>query len=49
MVHMLYAACRDVATAVVKGIDVSRWVADDPIIALTSPTGLCICWGVHHL
>ena len=32
-VRMLYAACRDVATPVVKGIDVDRWVADNPIIA----------------
>ena len=49
MVRMLYAACRDVATAVVKGIDVGRWVADDPIITLTNPTRLCVCWGLHRL
>ena len=22
-----------------------RWVADDPIIALTNPTGMCVCGG----
>ena len=33
----------------VKGVDVGRWVADDPIIALTNPTGLCFWWGLHRL
>ena len=49
MVCMLYAACRDVATPVVKGVDVGRWVADDPIIVLTNPTRLCIRLGLHRL
>ena len=26
-----------------------RWVADNPIIALTNPTGLCVWWGLHRL
>ena len=34
---------------VVRGTDVGRWVADDPIIALTNPTGLCVWWGLHRL
>ena len=42
MVRMLGTACRDVALPVVKGTDVGRWVADDPIIALTNPTRLCV-------
>ena len=49
MVRILYAACRDVAAPVVQGMDVGRWVADDPIIALTNPTGLCVWWGLHRL
>ena len=49
MVRMLYAACGNVATPVVQGMDVGRWVADDPIIALTNPTGLCVLWGLHRL
>ena len=44
MVQMLYVACQDGATPVVEGMDVGRWVADDPIIALTNPTGLCVVW-----
>ena len=49
MVRMLYAACRDVAPPVVQGTEVGRWIADDPIIALTRPTGLCVSWGLHRL
>ena len=49
MVRLLYVACRDVATPVVAGTDVGRWVSDDPIIALTTPTGLCVWWGLHRL
>ena len=49
MVRMLYAACRDVATPLVQGLDVGRWVADDPIVALTNPTGPCVWWGLHRL
>ena len=33
-----------VATPVVRGMDVGRWVANDPIIALTNPTGLHRLW-----
>ena len=49
MVQMLYVACRDVATPVVQGMDVGCWVADDPIIALTNPSWLCVWWGLHQL
>ena len=49
IVCMLYAACRDVATPVVMGTDVGRWVADGPIIALSNPIGLCVGWGLHRL
>ena len=49
IVRMLYAACRDVATLVVTGTDVGRWVADNTIIALTNPTALCVWWGIHRL
>ena len=49
MVRMLYAVCRDVEAPVVQGTDVGRWVADDPIIALTNPMGLCVWWGLHRL
>ena len=42
MLRMLYAACRDVATLVVQGTGVGRWVVDDPIITLTNPTGPCV-------
>ena len=49
MVRTLYAVCRVVATPVLKGIDVRRWLADDPIIALTNPTGRCVWWRLHHL
>ena len=42
IVRLLYAACRDVATPVVAGVDVGQWVSDEPIIVLTNPTGLCI-------
>ena len=34
---------------VVKGVDVGRWVVEDPIIALTNPTGLCVRWGLRRL
>ena len=33
----------------IKGIDVGIWVADEPIVALTDPTGPCIWWGLHRL
>ena len=49
MVRMLYAACRDVATPVVQGTDVGRLVVDNPVIAVTNPTGLCVWWGLHRL
>ena len=42
MVRVLYAACKDVATPVVASTNVGCWVSDDPIIALTNPTGLCV-------
>ena len=42
MVRLMYAACRDVVTPVVQGVDVGRWVADNPLISLTHPTGLCV-------
>ena len=42
MVRLLYVACRDVATPVVAGVDVGRWVSNEPIIVLTNPKGLCI-------
>ena len=47
MVWMPYTACRDVATPLVRGTDVGRWV-DNPIIALTNPTGLCVWLGLHQ-
>ena len=47
MVRLLYAACRDVAMPMVAGVDVGRWVSDEPIIALSNPTG--IWWGLHWL
>ena len=47
MVRLLYAVCRDVATPLMAGTDVGRWVSDDPIIAPTNPTGLCVWWGLH--
>ena len=49
LVRLVYAACRDVATVVVQGVDVGRWVADNPMISLTQPTGLCVWWGLHRL
>ena len=49
MVRLMYAAFRDVAVAVANGMDVGRWVSDDPTIALTKPTTLCVWWGLHRL
>ena len=37
------------ATPVVAGTDMGRWVSNDPIMALTNPTGLCVWWGLHRL
>ena len=49
MVRLLYAACRDVARPVVASVDVGRCVSNEPSIALTNPTALCIWWGLHRL
>ena len=49
MVWLLHVVCREVATPVVAGADVERWVSDDPIIARTNPRGLCVWWGLHRL
>ena len=48
-VRMMYASWRDVAVPLVHGIDVGRWVADDPITTLTNPTRPCVWWGLHRL
>ena len=37
------------ATPVVAGEDLGQRVTDEPIIAVTSPTGLCMWWGLHRL
>ena len=49
MVQLLYVACRDVATPVVQGVDVGRWVADNPLISLNHLADLCLWWGLHRL
>ena len=49
MVRSLYAACRDVTTPVVQGVDVGKWVADNPMISLTPPSGLYGWSGLHRL